>query len=295
MFSDKRMRGNTHMVSIMWESVAEPRQAAERIKDEQRRNRAVKYANGDLSGNSVNPQAWFGAPSFAVLRERLTQGWPEGVERLMKIALREFETVSIRRRRTRADQGDELDMQAVYRGDLGRAWSRTRRQVRSGGMRTVTIVCNLGGSAATSSEHLFWRGASALRLADALSNAGYNVAIIGGEVGEKSAATKDMQLAQFVEIKAADQPLDLGALAAITCMAGFFRTALFAGICVGADMVDDNASSGMGHECHDLAPHLEALGIANALVQPRVNSEKEAVAWLEAALQQIEQPQAEAA
>jgi hypothetical protein len=294
MFNDIRKRDNTHMVSIMWESVAEPAKAAAAIKDEGRRNRAVRFAEGKAeSGES--PQNWLGAPSFAVLKERLTKGWSEGVDRLMKIALRDFETVSIRRRRIRSDQGDEVDMQAVWRGDMSRAWTRTRRQSRAGGVRTVTIVCNLGGSAGTTSNELFWRGASALRLADALTTAGYNVAIIGGEVGEKTGTDKDIQLGQFIEIKAADQPLDLSALAAITCMAGFFRTALFAGIVVGADMVDDSASWGMGRESHDLAPHLEALGVANAIVQPRVNSEADAVEWLEAALQQIEQPMAEAA
>jgi hypothetical protein len=294
MFNDIRKRDKTNMVSIMWESVTEPAKAALLIKDEARRNRAVKFADGSAASGE-SPERWFGAPSFAVLQERLTKGWSEGVDRLMKIALRDFDTVSIRRRRIRSDQGDEVDMQAVWRGDMSRAWTRTRRQARAGGVRTVTIVCNLGGSASTSSEKLFWRGASALRLADALTTAGYNVAIIGGEVGSDTGDSKDIQLAQFIEIKAADQPLDLSALASITCMAGFFRTALFAGICVGADMVGDAASWGMGRECHDLAPHLEALGVANAIVQPRVNSEAEAVEWLEAALKQIEQPMAVAA
>lgn len=294
MFNDIRKRDNTHMVSIMWESVTEPAKAARLIKDEARRNRAVRFAEGNTE-SGTSSQVWLGAPSFAVLKERLTTGWPEGVERLMKIALRDFDTVSIRRRRYRSDQGDEVDMQAVWRGDMSRAWTRTRRQARAGGVRTVTIVCNLGGSAATASDKLFWRGASALRLADALTTAGYNVAIIGGEVGEQAGLEKDVQIAQFVQIKDADQPLDLSALAAITCMAGFFRTALFAGIIVGADMVDDTANSGMGRESHDLAPHLEALGVSNAIIQPKVNSKEEAVAWLESALQQIEQPMALAA
>jgi hypothetical protein len=294
MFKDIRKDGGKHMVSIMWESVTEPAAAAHLIKDERRRNRAVAFAEGKREGGD-NPNRWYGAPSFAVLQERLTKGWSEGVERLMKIAIRDFDTVSIRRRRYRTDQGDELDMQAVWRGDMSRAWTRTRRQSRAGGVRTVTIVCNLGGSASTDSSELFWRGASALRLADALTTAGYNVAIIGAEVGSDTGASKNAQLAQFIEIKAADQPLDLSALASITCMAGFFRTALFAGICIGCDMIDDDASSGMGRECHDLAPHLEALGVANAIVQPRVNSEADAAAWIEAALKQIEQPMAEAA
>ena len=171
MFKDIRKDGAKHMVSIMWESVTEPAAAAHLIKDEGRRNRAVKFAEGKVeSGES--PQQWFGAPSFNALKERLTKGWSEGVDRLMKIALREFDTVSIRRRRYRTDQGDEVDMQAVWRGDMSRAWTRTRRQARAGGVRTVTIVCNLGGSAATTSEKLLRRGASALRLADALTTAG---------------------------------------------------------------------------------------------------------------------------
>lgn len=295
MHSDIRKNDEgVNLVSILWESVTEPKEAAQRITDAGRRERALRYADGKADTGGDN-EHWFGAPSFKELRNRLENGWPAGVDRLMQLTMREFETASIRRRRVRGDQGDELDMQAVWRGDLSRAWMRTRRKSRAGGMRTVSIVCNLGGSAGTSSTQLFWRGASALRLAYALTEAGYNVAIYGGECGKGSGSAKPVTLGQFVEIKAADQPLDMSALAAITCMGGFFRTDLFAGIVIGCDMVDDNASSGMGSEHHDLAPHLNALGIANAIVQPKVNNKEDAEKWLEAALEQIEQPLAEAA
>jgi hypothetical protein len=291
---DVSKKGSKHNVAIMWDSVAEPRQYAEKIKNDSRRDMATKFAKGESCGWE-SPDRWLGAPSVTEFFNRLDKGWSEGADRLMKLAVREFSTLSVRRRRTRGDQGDEIDMQAVWRGDISRAWTRTRRQSRPA-MRQVNIVCNLGASAGTSSDTLFWRGASALRLAAALSEAGYNVGIYGGEAGDRTGTDKrDTTVGQFIEIKSPDMPLDVSALAAVTCMAGFFRTSLFAGIVVGCDLVNDTASSSLGSPNHNLAPLAAQVGLTGCVFQPEVNSQTAAEEWIEKALAQIESPELEAA
>ena len=295
MRSDVKKVGKATRVAIMWDSVAEPRQYAEKIKDESRRNTAKRYASGEHAQSNGEVNRLLGAPTVSEFFNRLDKGWQDGAERLMKLAVREFSTLSVRRRRVRGDQGDELDMQAVWRGDVSRAWTRTRRQSRPA-MRQVNIVCNLGASWSTSSETLFWRGASALRLAAALSEAGYNVGIYGGEGGDNTGSSvNNLTVAQFVEIKAPDMPLDVSALAAITCMSGFFRTSLFAGIVIGADLAGDTASSSLGQPNHDLAPLAAQVGLTGCIFQPEVNSQQSAEQWIEKALEQIETPELEAA
>lgn len=291
---DVRKSGKATNVAILWDSVAEPRQYAEKIKDESRRNMAVRHATGE-SCNGSDLQKWLGAPTVSEFFNRLDKGWADGADRLMKLAVREFSTLSVRRRRTRGDQGDEVDMQAVWRGDMSRAWTRTRRQSRPA-MRQVNIVCNLCASAGTSSDTLFWRGASALRLAAALSEAGYNVGIYGGEAGDGTGSmVNNLTVAQFIEIKSPDMPLDVSSLAALTCMSGFFRTSLFAGIVIGCDLVGDTANASLGSPNHKLAPLAEQVGLTGCVFQPEVNSQSSAEQWIEQALAQIESPELAAA
>ena len=294
MRSDVKKTGKATNVAILWDSVSEPRQYAEKIKDQSRRDTAIRFAKGEASSGE-SPQHWLGAPTVSEFFNRLDKGWSEGADRLMKLAVREFSTLSVRRRRTRGDQGDEVDMQAIWRGDLSRAWTRTRRQSRPA-MRQVNIVCNLGASAGTSSDTLFWRGASALRLAAALSEAGYNVGIYGGEAGDSTGTNvNNLTVGQFIEIKSPDMPLDVSALAALTCMSGFFRTSLFAGIVIGCDLAGDTANSGLGKPNHKLAPLAEQVGLTGCVFQPEVNDQKSAELWIEQALSQIETPELEAA
>lgn len=284
---------STHRVAIMWDSVNEPEQHADKLKLEANRLSAKKKAEG---GSSEEPQRWYGAPSVAVLKERLTKGWADGAARLQKIATRDINPTSIRRRRTRGDQGDEVDMQAVWRGDLSRAWTRTRRQSRAGTNRTINLMVMLGDSASVSSDKLFWRGASVLKLADALVASGYNVGIIGAITSQGCGTSKNVDMAQFVEIKATDQPLDLSALAALTAMPGWFRTAGFAGIVTAADIADDTPDWGLGRPMNDRAGEFASmLGIENVHIQTNVNDQKQAEAWIDSILNKIETPEQMAA
>lgn len=290
-----KRQGSKSRIAILWDSVTEPERIADTLKLDGNRSYAKQTAKGDRFRDQDNSE-WLGC-TVDQLNERLTRGWPEGVEKLQQIATREINPVSIRRRRVRGDQGDELDMQAVYRGDLSRAWTRTRRQSRAGASRTVTLVCNLSDSAGITAETLYWRGAAVLKLADALTQAGYGVGIYGAVCTKNADEGDTVSACQFVEIKATDSPLDLSQLAAITAMPGWFRTRGFAGIITACDLAGTGYSSGLGRPEHDSIPMYAAMvGLTNCFIQPKVNSKDAAEEWIDSVMGQIETPElAEAA
>jgi hypothetical protein len=246
-------------------------------------NRAAYYATLERD------ESWYGAPTRAVLDERLAQGWPEGVERLMQLATREINPSSIRRRRERADQGAELDIHAVYRGDLSRAWTRSRRKA-SAGARSISLVIDLAANCDITADQLFWRGAAALRLVSALTDAGYNVAIFGVAAGQGVDTEGKVNVCQMVSIKDEDQPLDLDRLAALTAMPGFFRTSLFVGIVKCADLAGKHACGSLGYANQKyLAAGVALLPIPqNVIVQEPVLDQKSAEAWIDKVLGELE-------
>jgi hypothetical protein len=283
------------LTAILWDSVSE----LERLNDastkwniDHNSNRISYYWDRDDKGRQ-----WLGVDNVAQLRKTIAEGWPEGVAKLEQIALRELASpASVRRRRIRSDQGDEVDMQAVWRGDLSRAWTRTRRQSRTG-VRSITLVIDLCAAWNVTADQLFWRGASALRLASELLTAGYNVAIYGATGSANIDENNKVDCTQLIEIKGEDSPFDIDRLAALTALPGFFRTHLFGGICFAADHANKLVDEGMGRPRNDLiAEGIKLLPIPqNAFIQADVLDQKSAEQWIESVLQQIESPELQAA
>ena len=281
-----------NLTTILWDSVNEPEAL---LKGEWKVEANKTEATEKWTRKSE--RSWLGVSSVSELRSVLKNGYPAGVAKLEQITVGELPAPQdIRRRRVRSDQGDELDMQAVYRGDLSRAWSRTKRQSRNS-VRSVSIVIDLCGNASVTSDQLFWRGAAGLRLANELTNAGYSVAVYGAAGAVRIDSTGDHRLAQFVEIKAEDSPLDMDRLASLTCLAGFFRTSLFTGIIWAADKVGKRVDYGLGQSTNEaLAEGIKALPIPqDAIIQPQVENKAQAEAWLKSVLEQIANPELQAA
>lgn len=276
------------LTAVLWDSVAE----LEALNDT-----STKWnvpTNGEQARRFWNREdkgvSWLGVKDVPTLRKTLSEGWPEGVAKLEKIALRELASpASVRRRRLRSDQGDEVDMQAVWRGDLSRAWTRTRRQSRTG-VRSITLVIDLGAPWNVEADQLFWRGASALRLASELLAAGYNVAIYGAIGCTDIDENGRVDTAQFIEIKGEDSPFDIDRLAALTALPGFFRTHLFGGICFAADQRGKTVSDSMGRAENPMIPEgIKQLPVPQtAFVQDAVLDKAAAEAWIEKCLNQIE-------
>jgi hypothetical protein len=280
----------------VWDSLNEPMEIA--TGSEWKHEGNQQNARSLTTGDTGQGHYWYGAPDRATLDKRLAEGWPEGSERLLKLAAPEAHSTSIRRRRERADQGSEIDMQAVWRGDLSRAWTRQRRRSVNA-PRNVAIIIDLCANAGVGADELFWRGASALRVAQSLTDAGYQVAIYGAEGGKNNDQRGTVDAVQFVEIKAQDQPLDIDKLAALTAMPGYFRTRLFAGIVRLCDLAGKEVSGGYGQAAPELlndalklVPQIPATAI---LQDASVLCERSAAKWIEKAMQQIEGPVKQAA
>lgn len=178
--------------------------------------------------------AWYGiAGGGNAVRDTIANGWPDGAQRMESALTAHVPVVvtGIKRRRVRADFGDSIDMQRVYRGELGTAWERTTRQRGHGGKNTVTMYVDVAANCSTEAETLFWRGAAALAVADALTQGGYSVQITAGAYGRNVEEASKRWLWHTVLVKPANAPLDKSALASVLCLAGYFRTLFFTGFC----------------------------------------------------------------
>ena len=173
--------------------------------------------------DSWNARKWFGADNADQAAARVTKGWPEGAKRLTE-SMEQIDVdlpMSVRRKLSRGDQGDELDIHAVYAGNLANAWSRkVRKHTRA--PLTVRIVIQTNLLSHMGAQELFWRGASAVKLSDLLVAAGYNVEIIGALASSKVDGRQEDFLATMV-LKESLQPLDIEQLAGVVCNAGFHR------------------------------------------------------------------------
>ena len=249
----------------------------------------------DSIRNRLADQEWLGAPTFDEMDRRISKGWPEGVDRLMHLPLGDVPVPeSVRRRRVRSDFGDSVDMQKVYKGDLARAWERTVR-LSVNVPPTITLLVNLSCEARIEASKLFWKGAAILRLTEALSVAGYNVAIWGTNTSTNTCGDEQEACTQFICIRESDSPLDVSNLAALICMPGYKRTYLHRGLIEQADRIGKRAKTNLGYS-HDIAevnrltlraiqqfPHIPQ----EVYYLPQIVSQKEAESWMTETLAKI--------
>jgi hypothetical protein len=157
-------------------------------------------------------------PTQTTLR-LIREGWDEGVKLMDSVAGSvEIPTpLSIRRRNVWSDQGDEVEMQRVWQGQLDTAWRRVAKPLGMGPKR-VRVVIDSIASGGLDEEKMRWRGVAAMKLADALINAGYSVQVESAFKG-----TDDEEWVARVIVKEYTAPLDLSSLAATTALPAFFR------------------------------------------------------------------------
>lgn len=187
--------------------------------------KALEVVSSSCDTACDDPMQWLGVDRLATMHRVIREGWQEGAERIMRLAdLNMPEPVRLKRRKARADFGDEYDMHAALAGQHDRAWITTRRQPRNG-VRRITLVCEISAHRGEKADDLAWRGVAALKLADALESAGYQVRIIGTSAAEEiSRVSGEPEAAVHnVVAKDYDQPTDLANLAAVVALAGFKR------------------------------------------------------------------------
>jgi len=150
-------------------------------------------AGGDQWGRST--MSWFGASSYNAAVDKVRNGSPElrqlleeRVEKLkcaVDLATVEAVTIEVRRRkRSRQDYGDTLDIHRVWGGQLDKAWERpTRRTVLAPTQRYATIYADLSMVARYSYEHSLWRAATVYCIYEMLTRMGINTEVWSGQSG----------------------------------------------------------------------------------------------------------------
>ena len=156
------------------------------------------------------------------LTEVIRDGWSEGAEKIIKLSdkLRALVPMPVgtRRKLRWSDQGDEVEMHRVYTGQLDQAWRSYPRQ-RDRAPRVISIDVDIGHNNNVSSEDLFWSGAAAVALTDALELAGYRVELFATW---GSAHGSGHTLTRF-RAKAANQSCSPTSVAALVALPATFR------------------------------------------------------------------------
>jgi hypothetical protein len=161
---------------------------------------------------------------FQATTRLVRDGWRKGVD-LMEEVSKDIVLPAprtIRRVQRWMDRGDELDMQSVWNGNIERAWRGTTRDYRSGPQR-IRILIDAIESGGMDAKSMRWKGVAALKLADALTEAGYSVQI--ESVIHCPCSSKDSRKFKCrIIVKEYTAPADLLTLAATTALPAFFRS-----------------------------------------------------------------------
>lgn len=180
----------------------------------------------DAGRNPNRRKEWWGVPSVRQIIEMEDKGWPEGLDEIWR-ALEKLDApqvASIRRKKVRSDFGDHLDMQAVFRGELDRAWEATTRELRYHvGMTTTTVFVDMCASWMRNADEMFWRGATAVVLADAFEKSGRAVRIVGFSTASNQYESHHGDTTTSILVKDYEDVLNLEKTAMITALSGFWR------------------------------------------------------------------------
>ena len=234
--------------------------------------------------------SWFGMKgNAATIVAAQSKGWPEGQARIAAmrsgLVARLPRAEGVQRRIRRGDTGDNLDIHAVYRGAMDKAWTASRRTLTRAS-NIVRIVVDVGGNCSSSASAMQWRGVAGVALSDILTAAGYAAEIVA------AFSTVDMaegKPGSVVVCQCTVKPYrarpDAGLLSATAALPGFFRTMGFAAIIHAADELHSDVTYGLGRT-EPLSSHLQPDSRVMELFVPSdINSEATAREWAQQTLQ----------
>lgn len=177
----------------------------------------------------------------------LRTGWTDGADKLSTLvdglSASLPRAVGIRRQKTRAAFGNELDIHRTNSGRFDVAWSSSKRALRPS-TNIISVVVDLGAGFRVSADELFWRGAAAIVLANVLEPAGYSVELV-------AAYSTKIKSGDVVTVSTVVKPRGVRAssatVAASVCLAGFFRTFGFIQVLKGGDDLKTTVDKRIGH------------------------------------------------
>lgn len=211
----------------------------------------------------------------------VNDGWEDGMKRLTAAlkAITPPTPMNIRRMPAWGDHGDEVNMDRVRTGNLETAWRFTPKRAVGVAKRNVTIVVDSIASHGIPAEQMFWRGAAAVTLADALTNAGYSVQLLSAFRGD---GLHGEAVVCRVMVKDYHAPFDLQTAAACLACPAFFRA-------IGVAWGFGNLPVGQVHSgawsVYNALKTADVLDIASGsilhITPQTVSTKEQAQAWVE--------------
>lgn len=189
---------------------------------------------------------WTGYHSEEQFLECMKMGDMEKAKQLWGMDSPDLIVKNIRRKIKWGEIGDSIDIQKMYKGEFDKAWRTTKKRKADGGSKNITLLVNLGANCNITSENLGWRGMASLKVADCLSEAGYNVRLLGYSMGLDDCDGIKHTSLTTIPIKDFDEGMDVPKLASIMCRAGFFRTMIFCSRISIAENQGVSIDSGLG-------------------------------------------------
>lgn len=181
---------------------------------------------------NMDSKEWLGVWGVDKAISLLTsEGWEEGVRKGMSAfaGIDPIKLPSVRRKMRRGPVGQRLDIHRVYAGHIDEAWDVMKREgdfSSSLKKTSSTILVDVGANCDVTAEQMYWRGALANTMADALSQSGRPVRIVAysGTSGlVHNADGKAERLIVACVVKDFTDPLELNNLYAQTALAASFR------------------------------------------------------------------------
>lgn len=137
-----------------------------------------------------------------------------------------------KRKKRKGRLGDELDIHAVYSGNLDKAWTQTYRVTLDKKHTLVTILLDIGGNSMEDIFASLWQAAVAYKLVEDFTAAGKSTKIIVGNAGTNPFLDRtNKKLTNTIVAKNYNERLTSSRLAAM-CHLGYFRTMVFGAMCL---------------------------------------------------------------
>lgn len=190
-----------------------------------------KSSNIDLRvGERPSASSWYGglknkSEAISIIRD----GWPDGVKRIRELKTSIETSIPKFQRPMRkgnwSNDGSEVNIDRAMAGNWDNAWRSTKKINVAGSRQFINITVCWGGNCNLSAEELFWTGASATTICDALESMGHRCKITAIHMGEHyNRDGGNYKSALRINIKEYNEPLRINSVAGILCHAGIFRT-----------------------------------------------------------------------
>lgn len=210
------------------------------------------------SSENLSGESWYGVKTSQDAKRKALEGWPE-LHAILKPMSDRLELGSEvtphiallrRRKRVKADFGDELDMHQVYSGNLATAWSHPKRMIaHRHSERFATLAVNVAVNANVGFNETLWRAATALKICDMMQAAGRSLEIYITVACDYFSSNLNGRFA--CRVKKYSEPLVIERLAAMSS-AAFLRT--FGFVMIGS--ANCKVAWGLGHATQGMPDQL---------------------------------------